>query len=53
MVDYVKWFKGRYAEILGMSELYNERVSVATSVELTEKGVIGRSELLEELFLKC
>jgi hypothetical protein len=49
-VDYTKWLREQCSEILAMPRLYEELASIVEGIELSKKGVVQRSNLLETLF---
>ena len=51
-IDYTKWLKEQCSEILRMPALYHELLSVISGIELTEKGIQEKSNLLENLYVQ-
>lgn len=51
-IDYVKWLREQCSQILAMPELYQELAQTVSGIKLTKKGIFGKSDLLEELFVR-
>jgi hypothetical protein len=49
-IDYSKWLNEQCSKILRIPALYQELLSVINGIELTEKGIGEKSDLLENLF---
>jgi len=51
-IDYVKWLKEQFCQILDMPELYQEVAQIVDRIELTMNGFSERGTLLENLFAR-
>jgi predicted nucleotidyltransferase len=51
-IDYSKWLKEQCTQILRMPKLYQELAQTINGLRLTKKGILEKSQLLEELFTR-